>query len=91
MAINYGDKIMMMMMKKKKTMEKLLLISMLIVFLSGEVVNGKQNCFCECMKRCIPLEKIGTLDCPKQCNLSCKAIGFPWKPRKGVQYCKNLY
>ncbi|CAL9073174.1 unnamed protein product [Musa hybrid cultivar] len=53
-------------------------------------IEGSQNCYCECMKKCIPLGIVSEQECSKECDEACMTLGFDGKPEGGMDYCRKL-
>ncbi|KAJ8460859.1 hypothetical protein OPV22_033785 [Ensete ventricosum] len=67
----------------------LLLCTVLIVSQVGRSGAG-QNCFCECMKKCIPVGVLSVQECAEECDEACRRLGFDGEPRGGMEFCRKL-
>lgn len=74
-------------MASSKMVMVLLLIHTLTLISSFRRSEAGQNCFCECMKKCIPLGMVSPAKCSKECDEACIEIGFKGKPEEGTKYC----
>ena len=69
----------------------MLFISMLLLVLSTvERSEAGQSCFCECMKKCIPMGMMSTNACNEECDEACRQAGFSGRPKGGLGFCKRL-
>ncbi|KAG0488844.1 hypothetical protein HPP92_007655 [Vanilla planifolia] len=73
---------------KKAIGTSTLLMCVLLALWSMEKASAGQNCICECMKRCLPLENIGSINCAEQCVVGCRKIGFPHISKEEALLCK---
>merc|ERR1712063_153713 len=73
-----------------KKVAAMIFISLLLALSTVERSEAGQSCFCECMKKCIPLSMVTTEVCKEECNEACRQAGFAGKPKEGLAFCKKL-
>ncbi|KAG6490223.1 hypothetical protein ZIOFF_051508 [Zingiber officinale] len=74
------------MASSKMVMAVLLIHTLMLISLSFRRSEAGQNCFCECMKKCIPIGMVSPAKCSKECDEACIEIGFKGKPEEGTKY-----
>ncbi|KAG1346368.1 hypothetical protein COCNU_06G001970 [Cocos nucifera] len=67
-----------------------LFLSLLLVLSTLERIEAGQSCYCECMKKCIPLGMMTIEACRRECDEACRQAGFAGKPPEGLAFCKKL-